>query len=52
MDAALRYCTRLTDIRKGESDNINKAKQYKKKKKLFFKKLFFSKNIFKIQKQT
>jgi len=47
MDAALRHCTRLTDIRKGESDNINKAKQYKNKNKFFF-----FKNIFKIQKQT
>jgi hypothetical protein len=40
MDAALRHCTRLTDIRKGESDNINKAKQYKNKNKFFFQKYF------------
>jgi hypothetical protein len=44
MDAALRHCTRLTDIRKGESDNINKAKQYKNN--------YFLKNIFNIHEQT
>jgi hypothetical protein len=36
MDAALRHCTRLTDIRKGESDNINKAKQYKNNNNNYF----------------